>query len=332
MGAFKENKLFDLRTIKPLFPVPGFGAEFILETSLTLIEPSFDFSVCFRKAQVGELLDHWKAHEAALNFKDNGVWQNIRHFCQVWHQEGTPLNTTIADIWFEFDQEQMVKQVPEPCMFFSPRGIGYFPGPIQPVPDGAAFFASALGMLGGKVLPVGVQESIKQCIAALPPKGVVFQVGMMLSRNFSAPVIRFCISRPPHLYVPFLLRNQWPGPVDLLERLLQTIEPYVDAMFLDIDVGEQVAAPIGIECCYREGVSTERRIKSFLSFLTKEGLATSGQADWVMDSLRNNPVSEIVGSGLAEKHYQQALSHVKIILNPGHSLKAKAYLSFTPCD
>lgn len=164
---------------------------------------------------------------------------------------------------------------------------------------------------------------------ALPDKGVVFQVGMMLARNSAEPSIRLCTSMPLHLYPQFLLDIGWLGSINDLEDKLQTFEPYVDAVFVDIDVGESLGIPIGLECGYRKGTHTEPRIKSFLSFLTKEQLSTPENGNFIQEWIQGNQVPVIFDFDLEKMQFHQSLSHIKIILNPDRSLKAKAYLSFS---
>lgn len=307
-----------------LFPRLDGIRNYIFEVDLSAPTPKPDFSLCFVKSEVTGLLTHWRAINQ--RFANNTLWRRLVQFVSQWREEGTSLNKHIADVWFEFDHHQLEKQLPEPCFFFSPRGLSRPPGESSKKINAQWLWETALPLLDGNALSQKVKENISLCLEALPGKSNIFQVGKMMARNNPEPLIRLCTSLPIHLYTQFLETIGWKGSLRDLKNFLILLSRYVDSVFVDIDIGEQVSTPIGLECSFPGTGDTEIRIHELLIFLIDQQLAVPENAEIVQTWIRK-PHSPIpFNCNLEEMANKRTLSHIKVIFNTNKPSKAKAYL------
>ncbi len=296
----------------------GIGENFIFEFELDQPEPVVDFSTCILKNEMPALLDYWQTDEMRKLLTANDKWQKILGFCSRWNNRGTRLNTHVKNIWFEFDNIQLSRELPEPCLFFSTRLLN--PGKLNV----NWLFQSALDILMPEKMADDFIRNVKNCIRALPANGAVFQTGVLLSRNTDG--LRLCTTMAADNYQKYLEKIKWPGSFEYLVPAIQTFGQYADAVFVDIDVGREVSAKIGMECCFRNDGDVKRKVTDFFDLLIELDLCTGKNAKQVMDWINCSGRGEMF---FKKKGLERGLSHIKIILNEDNTAAAKAYLSLS---
>jgi len=237
-------------------------------------------------------------------------------FLIEWGNPNSSIRKNIQDVWFEFDRNQLYVELPVPCFFFSPRNLHNGVGRVinKEKINVDWLFNSLMIILPKNHLTKKVKGNLLKCIEKLPPGGVIFQIGVMMPRDFNG--LRICTSMRAD-YLSYLDKIGWLGSFNHLGSILNNLEKYVDAFFLDFDVEEKVLQTLGIECCYRIGKDTLIKLEKFLDYLTSRDLCTKEKACFILSWCT------------IDKDFQKTLSHIKIVLSPSRVLKAKAYLAIS---
>jgi hypothetical protein len=327
----KYQKSEKIEKISKLFQ--GSSSNYIFETELASPNPEVDFSICILIKELRYLLKHWRKEELQAIIQKDTIWEKLFHFCSEWEDSKSPLNHYVSDVWFEFDNNQLNKDLPQPCFFFSPRNLHK----RERKRDYNIFqqssslmnidwlFNSALTILFKKYLTYKLKKNVKKCIEILPRNGAVFQIGVMMARDLDR--LRICSSMPIDDYTIYLKEIVWNGSYDYLVYLLQTLKTYVDVVFIDIDVGEKIYPKIGLECCYRKGINVKPRLKKFLNFLMAQHLCIKEKTEIIFSWMNNtDDHSDDISR---DDRTKRTLSHIKIVMNSENVLKAKAYLSLS---
>jgi hypothetical protein len=301
------------------------GENFIFEVELDKPDPAMDFSVCILKSKVPSLLNLWQNKVMKKALINNEIWQKIINYCSVWSKPGSPLDDYVTEVWFEFDNNQLSKTLPEPCFFFS---TGKLEKSLQHGKDIhrksnlIRLIDTALESLNSGRMTDRKNEKIRECILALPPNGTAFQVGVFLARGTDS--VRICTAMPVNEYPEFLKKIKWPGSFQYLEPALQTFHQYVDCICLDIDVEEDVFAKIGIECSFKKKKETRAKLLKFTDLLIELQLCSGKNAKAMIDWLGLGDRQETFWG---KEGLERGLSHIKIILDKDNTAAAKTYLS-----
>ncbi len=320
LSFFQHYSMLDKNFAHQVEKISGlFGASsknFIFEIPLVGDEPKVDFSLNIRETEILRLLDFWGEKKfKSLLLNDN--WDKILKFFIEWGHLDSSIHKNIQDVWFEFDRDQLYMELPVPCLFFSPgilrNGSGLV---INKEKINVDWLLNLLLILLPKNrLTKELKENLIKCIEKLPPGGVIFQIGIMMSRTFNE--LRICTSMKADYYLSYLDKIAWEGPFDHLGDTIDNFKKYVDAFFLDFDIKEKVFQTLGIECCFRMGKDTLPKLNKFLDYLINRNLCTKEKARFIMSWCT------------IDKDYQKNLSHIKIVLPPSRVLKAKAYLAIS---
>lgn len=259
----------------------------------------------------------------------NAAWKKVQSFFADWHLGRDGLGP-VHDTWLEFDIALAGPALPVPSFFF-----GFDDTVEQNHPE---LTEALVERLRERPLGNGRRERLRDCFAALPPHGVIFQVGVMLSRPTDE--VRLCTRRlTPEEIVEYLEHVGWPGSGDELRRSLEALAPFVDAVSLDLAVGEAVFPQIGLECNVWDGPGGRAKVGALLDFLgtasvcvpdKKEALLRwlgycterSDRPRWPAYLLK---ASQALGSEIVST-VARTLNHVKVSHQPGHPMTAKAYL------
>jgi hypothetical protein len=307
------------------------SSNYILEIELGSPEPKVDFSLCILKSELSFLLKHWRKEKLRPIFQQDKNWKKLFKFCTAWEELESPIYNKISDIWFEFDNHQMIKVLPGVCFFFSPRNIHKRKIKDWQTMNTNWLFEPALSILLNEYLSERVKTKVKKCIDALPQNGAVFQIGVMLARGLNNctdnNLIRLCTCMKVDDYKVYLNQIGWNGPFEYLKRNLNTIKNYADAVFIDIDVGEKIFPGIGVECCYRQDINLNERLNKFLNQLINQGLCVKEKADIIIKW--NEDPNGFTDHFDDKRTFKKSLSHLKIVLNQDKFLKAKGYLSLS---
>lgn len=268
------------------------------------------------------LLDSLQAHP---------VWQRLRRFSQTWADPTSLLSERVRDLWLEFDINDQPVSPPVPSCFFHPQ--------LLPGETGDWMTTTAIPLLCGQALPIPVEQKILACLAELPGKAYIFQVGVMMARPSTA--VRLCIRDiTPADILPYLTRLGWSGPSGPLAALIANLSRQVDRVDLDLDVGEVLLPKIGLECYFDPArqPQTEPRWRLFLDFLVQSGLCHPAKRDGLLGypgytRQKDQPLWSDhlqITASLLDNHCEsiifRGLHHIKIVYQPDGSLEAKAYL------
>lgn len=265
----------------------------------------------------------------ATELRMSGAWSMVLDLLEGWHRGDRSLEP-IHDTWLEFDIDPNAPGLPEPSFFF-----GFDDTLTQNHPELAE---SLVNRLLGSQLGGSAQERLRSCFAALPPRAVIFQVGVMLPRKTDE--VRLCLRGLEPAEIPTYLRQVgWPGSCDELRGFLAEISPLTDAVGLDLSVGDAVMPQIGFEFEIKSGASGKRKLNLFLRTLVDLGLCLEAKGDailgWLGYSTEHSDrtrwpahllkASEAFGGDVAST-FVRTLNHIKIGYQEGRPTSAKAYL------
>jgi hypothetical protein len=334
------DSLSNIRQLAAL--LPGAITDFFgFECRLGVNEPIADFLICCRAGQGSPKILGGQTPDRNLPalLVNHPVWQRIRSFSKEWSDPESAIVDRIHNIWLEFDVDGETASVPVPSVFIGPENLqsSHPEADKSQMPDRCTWLTdSALPLLLGDELQPAVRSQIARCLNHLPPGASIFQVGLMLSRASS--ITRLCVRGVPSKQIlEYLQALGYDTCNRELNSLLEQLDPLVERIDLDMDVGDRILPKIGLECYLSADTSA---IHQFLRHLVSRGLSTPAKAEaleswrgmaherlnsdvWPRDLLA---LSGFLG-GRAHSVFARWLHHVKIVYQPGLPLQAKAYLA-----
>lgn len=311
---------------------------FGFESSLNMSENQSDFlfAVSSKRGEREALANLLKNSNFPAVFYKKPEWQRVGKFTSAWVNPNSILYQKVLGIWFEFDAEDLLSEVPIPNIF------------IHPVPIQASsstdisqykwLIHTALPLLKGERLAKSIEQKIIDSIMKLPPEAMLFQVGIMLARTNSS--VRLVIKRiHPNQIIPYLASIGWSDEKNSLSSLINELEKYVTRMVLHISVGEKIDNKIGIECSfYPDLYHKEPRWLDFFTFLKKKELCLPEKRSAIFrfpgveqENMNNdfNLNSYMTAVKISDDDFSCALiryiSHVKISYEPNYPLEVKVY-------
>ena len=235
------------------------------------------------------------------------------------------LARSVAAAVLEYDLAGLApgEPAPPPGVFLAPRrsAAGAREG-LAEHRDPAAL-AAALAALAGWSAGREVRRRVARVFAALPEGGLVFQAGALPGRSPKA--FRILVKGVAADGIPALLeRLEWPGRAEAAADALAAVDDLVSRAAVGIDVTARGPGPrLGLEL-YRAAKWHEVDRAGwgpFIDRLEERGWCLPAKAD----GLRRWPgVERLLGGG--EMHFvRQGINHVKLVLEPGARVAAKAY-------
>jgi hypothetical protein len=304
--------LSDIRAIARELP-PVRSACF--ECPLGEVGVETDFSVCADGA-----LDALAGRSASAMLNNTIVtsppWQRFRAFCEGW--SASALLRQTSNIWLEFDRSCHTVPILRPSVFFG----------VHRIHDRQRLAEAGVRLLRGGPLPGQLGHVLSLCFKALPTNARVFQVAVMLSRK-NVPVRLCVIGLARDQLLDYLLAIGWPGSIEDVEHILQSISRYLPVLSVafDLDSGVDCVGPrLGIECYMgREYqlMNVFPKWEQFLKQLVSLGLCLPSERDalltWPGYAFRDVIFPSVFFRGL---------NHVKVVWEPPGFVYAKAYLVF----
>ncbi|MBD1835213.1 hypothetical protein H6F61_21625 [Cyanobacteria bacterium FACHB-472] len=342
-----SNSLFHISQIANLLPTIPTVSEAGFECHLGSSAPRADFLAAFTTLNNGR--------EALINSCEpltsllctNSVWSRIRNFCTHWADIKSSLYNNVGNVWLEFDVDGQPSKVPEPSLFFAPRGIRreeeklFLSNGISGTNNWVT--NEALRLLFGNFLPDEVKKQLLTCFELLPPGGEIFQIGVMLPRKCESQAVRLCVKGIAKEQILAYLRNiGWSGSISQLSSILSELSSFVDDIKLNFAVEDTVFTKIGFECYLDKQPEKTPRWQLFLDYLVRNQLCTLEKTNALLN-----------WSGYSEEKFHQELwpsnfakasafvypsfrstivrllHHIKIVYQPNQPLQAKAYLWFS---
>jgi len=299
-----------------------------------------DFHQGFKRADLPHLT-RWLENRALVENADLAWIAPLLEFCREWARDGSPFFEAVPDLIFEYDVRDHPEQISSPSLFVAlERDERDEPNAsaIPPATKAAAIEAVLALFMDPARVPV-LMRGIAKCLSSAPKNASISHLGLMLARTQAAVRINVCRLRFDQ-FSSYLHAIGWKGSTDGLDELLADMFANAERINLCIDVGEQVAIPIGLECStYRR--NNQLRWNRLLAHLVERSACTIEQQECLQNWWgRETPVtapapwpSNLVLEGLLGKPERfgvidRYLSHIKVTWQPGASLKFKSYLGF----
>jgi hypothetical protein len=248
----------------------------------------------------------------------NGPWERLRNFYQVWGDTRQQSYEDARATWLEFDTSTNGAGIAAPNLLF-----GYCPQEAKRPREWVVDTVIPL-LLGGSISPE-FRRNIARCLEACPPETEDFQIGVMFSRNIQAA--RLCVFDLPEDGVfSYLDEVGWKGDRDQLADYLDAFRPYSDFVGLHLDIGETIYPHIGIEpnfvaSCWARQPHMEPRWQGLFEQLSTHGLLIPEKRDALLSWTGHQSIS----LGDEQVLLLRGLSHVKVVVRPGAQAVGKAY-------
>jgi len=320
-GAIIPNtSVADVRALAALLPpLSGAGVEYHLGT------PTSRADVLLRatNADSGREALAGRHHEfaPAPELLHSNDWRPIVRFCEAWGNPASRLYHQVENVWLEFDILPQLISGRVPSLFFDPDRHNR-----EQDAEKLAIVATALTELGQ---PVSERMSnfISRCLRIAPEPAGLYYLGVMLARRTDA--VRLCLNAiAPEDLVSYLRRLEWPGPTEIVERVLLPYACQTTRMILDLDVGSTIHPNLGLELFF-ETLSDWEQV---LSRLISEGLCTPDESqkimNWPGESRFTDPCLQHYLSGVVGKSVHRLIgriNHLKLSCNSSGEITAKIY-------
>ena len=245
-------------------------------------------------------------------------WLSLRDLCRGWATPASPLHNTIFCLWIEFDKEQLRQALPSPSLVFVQLQRPYCAREIyEPV-------AQAIHMsLKGCHMPQSGREDLLRCIELMPENGMMTLFGLPVARPSDA--VRVVVGELEPDQIPeYVSAAGWKGNSKFLESVIFSMVGYADRYSVNLDLGRQGIAKIGIEFGIPQELSpsSDPRWESMLDFLVSQGWCRREKRNALLAwpkplTLMHDPKPILL---------RRFISHIKLAFEAGRRVTAKSYV------
>lgn len=271
-------------------------------------------------------------HPIADGLRASPAWQALGRLA-AQTADGAPLAGKLENLWLELDSTGEAPLLPS--LFFMPVAM-LRPG-RQDHAEALSITEAALRVVAAQTPACLESGRLRQCFAPLPPAASIFQVGVMNARP--SRYVRICAAlHNLRTALAYLKAVGFPGDLDAVHRRLAWLGRYTNRLRLNLDLAEDLAPKLGVEC-YQRGPRLDRDWKEFLAALVREGACSPEKAEALLayggESRPEEdpgawPESLTQASGWLGARVRpvlvRSLHHVKVVQAPGGGLEAKGYL------
>jgi hypothetical protein len=312
---------------------------FGFECRLGVPEAKADFLICADASEAGRRVLAANAYDIDLSKEllQHPVWMNIRRFCTNWESEASPLYDKVRNVWLEFDVADEAPELPIPSCFFGPEYLYAAPAVEERHPHNWVW-QIALPLLSGRDFPASVERNLMLCFEALPQNAYIFQIGLMLARQWDG--VRLCVRDIiPSEIVPYLTRLGWEGALETLQKLVSDLSQFAERIDLNIDVTDKILPKIGLECYLLRQPQVDENWNLFLDDLVAKGLCLPHKKEALLNypGYIRRKMSPLLWpsnlqklSTLLDPTHEwvifKGLHHIKLVYQDAHVQEAKAYL------
>lgn len=242
-------------------------------------------------------------------FYESDGWRRIRDFAREWLDESSPLREVLA-VWLEFDIRERPVEIPVPLIFFTIEPH------VSPAP--------ALEILQGRTFDSPELATFRRCWEAIPPTTRYRTAGILYSRPTEA--LRLIFIMTPDDAFRYLESVGWPGSVSELSRRVAKFLRFHGELALHVDAHPEGVEPqVGMEI-YVDEDAVYRNNGGDCEPLLKVAVEESVCLPELKDALVAWPGSNTYPlSNEQVLHVDRKFHHIKVISQPGQSLRAKAY-------
>lgn len=230
----------------------------------------------------------------------------------------------VSSVWIEIDLDH------EPTITLDP----ILCAKLSPATDSDWLLGTLLPALLGSSPPAGQLGRIRGALAALPASAYLLYLFSLRARGSAA--IRLEIFGMAASQILTYLQVLAPDRVPDVARAASLLKG-AERLHLSFDVAEGILPRIGLEGSFPRQPPREPRWRSLLERLVEEGLCSPDKRDALLDwpgydsfwtAPDRWPAAEAGSRGFCAR----ALSHLKLVCQPGLEPEAKAYLALDPLN
>lgn len=240
---------------------------------------------------------------------------HLSSFLKQWSDRDGPFSS-VPCIWLEFDLDSALEGFPTPSVCARlPRHAA--PGWVA---------ETLLPALSGERLSPVQDGLVRRCHGEIPGEGSLLYVFSLLSRP-GQPVRMELFGLDPDAAIAYLHRVAPHTALSLTE--IAPIFSGVDRPHLSFDIGHEILPRVGLEGSFAR--QREPRWADLLDRLAARGLCTPAEREAIeawpgYDSFWTAAADWPLESAGPRGFCARALSHVKVVAQPGRAPEAKAYL------
>jgi hypothetical protein len=254
------------------------------------------------------------------------TWSRLGAFARRWADPTSPLHEGIGMVFLEFDAPFAAPPATlRPPALFARLALEVGDGSAQ-WRQAETMISDVVSLLLGQPLPAPTRAKLREVFTGLPLGGHVVDVAAMLSRGSTA--VRVFASVPRHHLSTYLARLDWQGAAGELEAALAVLTRQRSHVSVQLDVSDRISRRIGVETSGDPDPASYDAWWAVIARATALGLCTpekqAALADWLGTSRET-----VAGSGWPYLLHRM-ISHVKVVIDPGQPLEAKAYLWVVP--
>lgn len=300
----------------------------IFESHLGKPQKDLDFLLCvdprwINHPQIQLLTDMYKE------------WSLIDRFFREWEKSSTEdwLKQGVDSFWLEFDTSQRSSLPIIPGIFFPSLEVSVFNNTYD---QHIHAVERSLDQLGTLSHDLHVRKLLRHCFYSMPQSARIYAIGDMSARDSNA--LRVAIAQVPVTKLGlFLKKINWPGKIENIDKLIEQVNPQVESVSIDLDLGKTIRPKLGLE------FTNQKRFdrvwwEKILSRISTMGLCRNEKKEALLSwqgysnetynpHFRQNQMdnSQVASNG---QHYLvRFINHLKIVYKANHSLEAKAYLA-----
>lgn len=322
------------RILKVASQVPGACAlgGFYFELGLGETEARADISFRALPAYGGPTA--LAAYRPAVPWPGHDPWLILQRLASKWSQPGEPLHKAIAEVWLEFDIQGSRPETPS--FFLTPAAC--------PSLDQISLLKSLQAEIGDQVFSPAACGAVQTLVQDLPEKLTLNQIGFMSSRR--PLVVRLCLGCPEweiirqYLMAADAAFDRWRS-----EAVLGRLANLADYFILHLDLDGTLRPKIGLdlllnqanprlEPCWGKLFDALRTMQLCIPAKQEALLQIYGYTPMGIDLIHWPPVlrQRFLESNFTEVSYLvRAVSHLKVVSEPGQDVCAKAYVSVNHC-
>jgi hypothetical protein len=298
-------------------PLPPVGREAALECRLEAGPGPVDFELCLRGPCRPRLAD--ALAKGALR-KVGSDWRRTAGLLGAWCDPTSRLHHVIHAVWLEIDVPEDGGE-PRPFAVVTLDGRSLYASGVADRETLASILREALDLMAGGLDPTA-RTAVERCLSRLPDFAQVLHAAV---RPTSAgDIVRLVVAMPWREAPATLARLGWPGRPDVLERELARLCPRTLVHSFNLDIGAGLGPRVGVEFHHPTSPREDDRWIHLLDVLEERGACCPRKRraleEWGARSLAEPAPGVRIDRDLL----------VKVVTGDGESLRAKAYLPFSP--
>lgn len=263
-------------------------------------------------------------------------WGDICTFAQKWANSPTNdwFRRSVDSVWLEFDTAQTSPQQVMPGIFFASLEAAIFQSSYV---DHCQAVHTAFAHLPYLANDSGIKRHLQQCLDLLPEEARIYALGDLKGR--SARQLRVAIAQIPAPKLPrFLSEIEWPGDYAVVDDLIRQIAPDINALSIDLDVGDGVFPQIGLE--FTNPNRFQRQWwQDMLDRLVEAGFCLPARRNALLawQGYTNETANpDVWPNDLSQTTHLvppiyclivRFINHLKVVYKPGQPIEAKAYFA-----